>query len=819
MDLLIANVILSTVHPDVDKVFDYLVQEPWKEKIQVGMRVIVPFGNRSKGTEGYVIGLSRHTEIAAEKLKPILNLPDTFPVFSQSMIDLALWMKEKYYTTLTQCLQTIMPSGMKTKNECFFSLKCETVPLTEEEKEVLLYLKGQPKPCSMSELEEIFGKNIHKWTKALAAKGAVSCRYVTQKSVLSRRERMVYFQDGLDPQSIRREMENYKLDKRKQQQWNVLDCLMKEGALSVAKVKSKTGAGDSSIQTLVKKGILKLYFTEVQRNPFEGKTYEPSKPLVLNEEQQAAFENIKKVLEAEEKKPILLQGVTGSGKTEVYLQAIDTVLKKGRQAIVLVPEISLTPQTVERFIRRFGNLVSVTHSKMNLGERYDQWVRARSGEIAVMIGPRSAVFTPFERLGIIIIDEEHENTYQSETTPKYDAREVARKRCSQEGALLLMGTATPSVKTYFSVIQGEFDRLYLKERVHHAPLPEMIVQDMRRELEEGNRSVFSRKLFIAMKTALDQKEQILLFLNRRGFSTFVSCRKCGYVMKCDACNVSYTYHAAEKELICHYCGKKAEVPKICPSCGSSYIKFFGTGTQKIEAEVKKLFPKAKVLRMDMDTTSKKHSHERILNSFAKREADILIGTQMIAKGHDFPGVTLVGILAADLSLFAGDYRSGETTFQLLTQVAGRAGRGEKPGKVIVQTYQPEHYSIQYAAKQDTEGFYQEELALRKTLGYPPYSHIFQILITSIEEEAAEWAAVSLRQVMDKENKESYFQLLGPAPAVISKINHEYRFRLLALCAQEVRLRKYVLSCVETLRKSGLKKSVFIHLSLDPVVIV
>ena len=465
--------------------------------------------------------------------------------------------------------------------------------------------------------------------------------------------------------------------------------------------------------------------------------------------------------------------MTGSGKTEVYMELIERIIGEGKQAIVLIPEIALTYQTLFRFYQRFGDRVSVMNSKLSAGERSDQFERASRGEIDIMIGPRSALFTPFERLGLIIIDEEHESSYKSETMPKYHAREVAAKICSMKGASLLLGSATPSLEAYYRARRGDIRLFTLKNRLAGGELPQVYTVDLREELREGNRSIFSRKLQELLADRLSKGQQSMLFLNRRGYAGFVSCRACGHVMKCPHCDVSLSEHRNGK-LICHYCGYETPQVSKCPSCGSKYILGFRAGTQQIEEQLLKLFPKARVLRMDADTTKSKDSYEQILSQFANEEADILVGTQMIVKGHDFPKVTLVGVLAADMSLHTGDYRAEERTFQLLTQAAGRAGRSALPGEVVIQTYQPENYAVVHAANQDYEGFYEEEMAYRDLMLYPPAANMMAVLVLSSDELTgvahARELADMIRQLYAKER----IAIIGPAAASIGKINDVYR---------------------------------------------
>lgn len=469
----------------------------------------------------------------------------------------------------------------------------------------------------------------------------------------------------------------------------------------------------------------------------------------------------------------LLRGVTGSGKTEVYMSLIEKMTAKGKQSIVLIPEIALTYQTVMRFYEKFGDRVSVVNSRLSPGEKSDQFKRAANGEIDIMIGPRSALFTPFVKLGLIIIDEEHENSYKSESMPKYHARETAITLAAYHGASVLLGSATPSVTSYYRAKQGKYRLLTLTERVKNSVLPKVYIEDLRKELKEGNRSIFSRRLQAMIEDRLEKKEQIMLFLNRRGYAGFVSCRACGHVMKCPHCDISLSEHK-NSTLVCHYCGYTTKSVTTCPACGSKYILGFKAGTQQVEEMVRNMFPSASILRMDADTTKSKDGYETILSAFANREADILIGTQMIVKGHDFPYVTLVGILAADLSLHAGDYRAGEKTFQLLTQAAGRAGRGGIKGEVVIQTYQPENYSVIHAANQDYESFYEEEIIYREIMNYPPAAHMLAILVTSQSEEAGKVLAENIASLLKQNITDRHLIIIGPAAAAVSKISDIYR---------------------------------------------
>lgn len=570
---------------------------------------------------------------------------------------------------------------------------------------------------------------------------------------------------------------SYFLSKNQTARARVVAALLDRPILPYEYVTRQLKVTAAVLRAMEEQRILQIEAEVVYRNPVTAKRTK-QQSFCYTEAQQAAIHTFCEEYRRGKRGTYLVYGVTGSGKTEVYMEMIEHVIAEGKQAIVLIPEIALTYQTVMRFYQRFGDRVSIINSRLSKGERYDQMIRAKRGEINVMIGPRSALFTPFERLGLIIIDEEHEGTYKSEQTPRYHARETAIARAAMEGASVVLGSATPSMEAFYKAVTGEFRLLRLPERAKQRAMAHVTVADMRKELEKGNRSIFSDALRSLMEDRLKKKEQIMLFLNRRGYAGFISCRSCGHVVKCPHCDVSLSSHRNGK-LVCHYCGYEQPMVTSCPECGSSHVGGFRAGTQQIEELLLREFPQAKVLRMDMDTTKQKDGHEKILAAFSSGEADILVGTQMIVKGHDFGNVTLVGVLAADLSLYADDYRAGERTFQLLTQAAGRAGRGEKAGEVVIQTYSPEHYSIVAAAKQDYEQFFQEEMTYRALMGYPPASQLMAVLVSCKEEELLETACHYLKAYAETcckkcERAGTSVQLIGPASPYVGKIRDTYR---------------------------------------------
>ncbi|MDR3090869.1 MAG: primosomal protein N' [Clostridiales bacterium] len=731
--MLYASVIISSPAKEIDRVFTYKM--PDGMKIGPGFRVAVPFGKSNARREGYIISEAETAGLPDDKIKSVLEPLDDYPVISPDMLELAFFMRGKYFSTLSSCLSCVIPYGIKLR-------------------------RGLAR------------------TKKYVSLGDAPPKTDAQKRVTA---------------------------------------LLKEsgGGAFADELRMRLSISPSVVGNMISKGMLTPEERAVRREVTPKPPGAPVPPFELNSGQRAALDFITGKTLAGNLRPTLLYGVTGSGKTEVYMRLIDAALRAGKSAVMLVPEISLTPQTVSVFLGRFGEKVAVTHSRLSAGERFDQWERAREGEVSVMIGPRSALFAPFSNVGCVIIDEEHEHSYKSELSPKYHAREIARFICEKKGAQLVLGSATPSLETYFAAKNGEIDLVELSERVNRK-MPEVFIRDMRLELASGNASIFSRDLSKAIAGALARKEQAILFLNRRGHSTFVSCRKCGEALGCADCNVNYTYHLYANRLMCHYCGKTEQIPQNCPVCGSKYIKYFGAGTQKVEAALREAFPEARVLRMDADTTSRKNAHEEILSAFRRREADILIGTQMIAKGLDYPNVTLVGVVCADISLNIGDFRGAEETFQLLTQAAGRAGRAELPGTVYIQAYNPEHYAVSYAKNHDYAGFYAHETAARAQMGYPPYAFLFEVLFTGPDERKIISLLHKLAEIMRRYNKNGLFELVGPSAAIVSKIKGNYRHKLIIKSKDEEKLTAFTLFCAEKLRKYENFDGVMVSLTPNPM---
>jgi primosomal protein N' (replication factor Y) len=606
----------------------------------------------------------------------------------------------------------------------------------------------------------------------------------------------------LDEKEGKQKLDHY-LEKNQKARARLMAALLEDSVLDYELAAKKLNITLAVIRALEEQGILVLESEQVYRNPVKGEQTESN--ILLTDEQKHVISTFWEDYKKEKRGTYLIYGVTGSGKTEVYIEMIRRVVAQGKQAIVLIPEIALTYQTVMRFYRNFGDRVSIMNSRLSAGERYDQMLRAKEGGIDVMIGPRSALFTPFPNLGLIVIDEEHETTYKSEQVPRYHARETAEARAEMEGASVVLGSATPSLEAMYRAKNGEYTLLELKNRSGMQDMARVYTVDLREELKEGNRSILSRKLQELIADRLEKKEQIMLFLNRRGYAGFISCRECGHVTKCPHCDVSLSSHRGGR-MVCHYCGYEKPKEAVCPACGSRHIGEFRAGTQQIEEIVKKQFPGARVLRMDMDTTRQKDGHEKILAAFANEEADILVGTQMIVKGHDFPNVTLVGVLAADMSLYTDDYRAGERTFQLLTQAVGRAGRGHKGGEAVIQTYSPEHYGIVTAAAQDYEAFYEEEIGYRKLMGYPPAENLLAVLASCEDEQLLEKGCRYLKEYALRVRRDENMDIIGPASPGIGKVNDVYR-KVLYLKAERydtlIKMKNYLEQYIEV--NSGFQK--------------
>lgn len=831
---MIAKVIVDVPSRQTDRPFDYEVPSALQEWVEVGSRVGVPFGGRV--LQGFVIELALETTIDIKRLKPLSELLDPVPPLLPDMIELSRWMSDKYCCSWTQALQAMIPAALKGKEERLVGIEDEAAAAEELPQELLesFRVAGQTL-VKLDVLLQRFPEHTQAVKRGLN-EGVLSLHTSIRDRLAIRKVWTVFVPD--QRQAVHEAMKE--LPARAAKQREALAFMLKhDGPLPLQALAQQAGVSPASVRALADKGLLELREIEQQRDPYAGREFERTSPLPLTDGQQAVFKRIADAVDEGQAKTLLLHGVTGSGKTEVYMQAIQFCLEQQKQAIVLVPEISLTPQMVERFKGRFGGAVAVLHSRLSNGERYDEWRKIRSRQVQVAIGARSAIFAPFERIGLIIIDEEHESSYKQEESPKYHARDVAVRRAKQHGAVVVLGSATPALESFAAANRPnssnesgrESALLPMPERVGGRPLPQVEVVDMREELREGNRSMFSRKLHHALLERLERGEQSVLLLNRRGYSTFVMCRSCGYTALCPHCDISLTYHQKSGAMRCHYCGYAEQAPKQCPSCESEHIRYFGTGTQRVEEELVKLFPGIRVIRMDVDTTTEKNAHEKLLKQFGDRKADVLLGTQMVAKGLDFPYVTLVGVIAADTSLHLPDFRAAEKTFQLLTQVAGRAGRHHLPGEVVIQTYAPEHYAIRTAQTHDYAAFVNEELRHRSIMGYPPFCRL--VLVTMSHEQLALLAAVSeqfaseLRELAQHEGVLApldsglprALDVLGPVASPIARMKDRYRFQCVIKYRGSIDASALIRKVLLPFTEGAAQRQIQFSVDVDPQVIL
>ncbi|EME3228882.1 primosomal protein N' [Enterococcus faecalis] len=799
----VAKVIVDVPTMQTDQPFTYLVPENLNEQLAVGMRVEVPFGNGNRHVQGFVLAIEPMAAMVLDEtnvqLKELVAVLDLKPVLNTEMLALADYMKEKTFAFKITCLQTMLPSVMRADYQKYIYLTDE---LSEELQDQLFYGLEE---ISWDQAQE---RGLLPQLMALRKQQKVDIRYeVTTRNKV----KMVRF---IQAAKEFEQLEEIRLGLRKgaKKKEQLLYYLQRLGTEKVTAVKEMKELGFSTalLNEAAKNGWLTFVEKEAYRDPFANQTFEKTTALSLNAEQQVAVETILQSVQEQQSQTYLLEGITGSGKTEVYLQVIAEVLNQGKTAIMLVPEISLTPQMVQRFKSRFGEHVAVMHSGLSQGEKYDEWRKIERGEAEVVVGARSAIFAPIENIGVIIIDEEHEASYKQEEIPRYHARDLAIWRSEYHHCPVVLGSATPSLESRARAQKNVYQRLRLTQRANQAAtLPTIDVVDMRQEVENGNVSSFSMSLQEKLQERLEKNEQSVLLLNRRGYSSFVMCRDCGYVLPCPNCDISLTLHMDSKTMKCHYCGHEERIPYRCPNCGQDKIRYYGTGTQKVEEELQTLLPDSRILRMDVDTTRRKGAHEKILRTFGEGQADILLGTQMIAKGLDFPNVTLVGVLNADTALNLPDFRSSERTFQLLTQVSGRAGRAEKPGEVIIQSFNPEHYAIQLAKAQDYEDFYTKEMYIRHRGDYPPYYFTVQITASHPEENEA---AKQMFQIATKLKQGLSPQaiLLGPTPNAIMRVNNRYFYQVIIKYKQEPMLQpllKEILTDTQRATARGLKLSI------------
>jgi len=846
-----ARVIVDVPNSNVDRPFDYRIPDKISQDVGLGSKVVVPFGTRH--VEGFVMELLDATDFS--QVKDIISCQNDVPRIPQDLVKLAAWMSSEYMCFGIDSLKTMLPvGGGKRLRKFIKTVSFEIASLQDYEDESLISVLKcisdleQPVKWDIAKehvidvlniTEDKFKQNI----TALSTMGLLNIE--TDLKKLKVKPKLVSAVRLINPEKITNCFESIKKKKPAQ-----ADSLVKlfnfyeetqegkyENLIAVGVLESELKISYSTIRSMVKSGFLEEGKVEVKRDPMEGISSANVKRPELTYDQKICVDEIINAIDTKKINPVfLLHGVTGSGKTEVYLNILEHVVNNGRQGILLVPDIALTPQIVDTVRSRFGRRVAILHSALGQGERFDEWNRARDGSVDVVVGVRSAIFAPLSKLGVVILDEEHDASYKQDESPRYHAREIAIKRAELAGAVVVLGSATPSIESYYRAEEKIFSKLELPKRIDDKKMPHINIVDMREELKKGNRSVLSVPLQLALEDRLKAGEQSILFMNRRGFSTFVLCRECGYVVTCPNCDVSMVYHSSAKKMSCHYCDHVESIPDKCPKCSGTNIRYFGAGTERIEDEVLKLFPQARVRRMDFDTTRKKGSHREILNSFKAKEFDILVGTQMIAKGLDIPNITLVGVVAADTALNLPDFRAAERTFQLISQVAGRSGRGKKEGSVIVQTYNPEHYSIIYAKNHDYKGFYEKEIPLRKQRGYPPMCSIVRILLSSEEQDFlisiskklacflhteinGEITTDSDEELMDMiicgTPKDGDVEIIGPQPAPIPRIAGKYRWHIVLKSTDSKRMSGLIWKAVSAARREDKDKKVMISIIPDP----
>ncbi|MBT9167163.1 MAG: Primosomal protein N' [Syntrophomonadaceae bacterium] len=788
----LAEIIVGIRSENLDRSFTYRV--PQGMEIQVGSRVVVPFGRQR--LEGYciaVIGGAEDKGQADFEYKEIEALLDDEPVLTEELIELSAWGAARWLCSRTDLLKAMVPAGLRFTTSKWVTL----LENAESDTQELLWLRENG-PVTLAAWQKLFPSTVRvDKLRRLQQKGIIKLNNRESRGIGQEKVQSAHLlsagQVGL-PTGKKQAL--------------ALDLLRKHGSMALAAL-ADAGVSRATIHSMAKKGWIAICEQLVRRDPLAGETFLATSSIELTAAQAEAIRQVESACHGTGREVVLLHGVTGSGKTEVYLQAIGKVVAAGMGSILLVPEIALTPQMIERFVARFGRLVAVLHSRLSAGERHDEWWRIVTGEALVVVGARSAVFAPFKQLGLIVLDEEHEASYKQDETPRYHARDVAMWRAKKHGVALVLGSATPSLESYNAALSGKYALCLLPERVENRPLPPVDVVDMRQELKEGHRSIFSRALLNALEKVQQEKKQAILLLNRRGYATFVLCRGCGFVMRCKMCNVSLKFHLAEEVLRCHYCDYGEPYPSQCPVCASRYIRHFGTGTQKVAEELQKNFPTLRVARVDADSTAQKGAYQKIFGAFKSGSVDVLIGTQMVAKGLDFPNVTLVGVVTADTTINLPDFRAGERTFQLLTQIAGRAGRGNFGGRVLVQTYTPDHYAIQAARTHDFETFFAQESKARKELGYPPYAVFIRLLLTGSEEDKVVEAASLLASLLEAT------EILGPSPCPLERIRGQFRWQVVARGQALEPLLLKVREAAEIFRKSLFSGSVRLVLDVEP----
>lgn len=809
----VCGVAVSAATYAIDKLYDYSIPEPLIPAVKVGCRVLVPFGRGNKKVEGMVLVL-RPEAYSAQRLKPVTEVLDEEPVLDATQIKLGIWLREHLYCTFFDCLRLMLPSGLWfQRKETYTLVQQPILPLSQPLQEIMDLFSEDVPERTVEEIRRFTnGRCTGVMLSQLEAEGYLVYHSNIKQKTLDKTERILSL--AIDPAEAMQKASRA----RTPAQMDVVSLLSDGCSMSQKEVLYMTGISESALRGMVRKGILEQSSIETLRVPDYSMIEQIPAPVLSNEQEQA-YQGIRQLLDSGKPEAALLFGVTGSGKTQIYLKLIDDVLAQGRSAIMLVPEIGLTPQFIRLFVGRFGDTVSVLHSALSAGERYDSWKKIRSGRARVVIGTRSAVFAPVRDLGLIVLDEEQDSAYKSEQSPRYHARDVAKRRVQQENAVLVLGSATPSIESYYGAQQGRYPMFTLRERYQGAALPQVTIADIRGESRAGWTYTIGQTLYEALQENLERGEQSILFLNRRGNSRVIGCSMCGWVPECPSCSTTLTYHSVSGRAMCHFCGASIEISGLCPVCYSPHLFTECPGTQKVEEELHAILPKARVLRMDADTTSKKGSHHHLLEIFAKGRADILLGTQMVAKGLDFDHVTLVGVLDADQSLFAQDYRAKERTFSLITQVVGRAGRRSKQGRAIIQTYNPDHPVLLCAARQDYEQFYADEIESRQALLMPPVEQMLMLTGTGENESDVLAALLRLKQrilsLMEGQFSDFHYPVLGPSPASVVRVMGRYRYHLILRCPDNKRRRQLISGVLIEFSKDNKNRGVSLFADLNP----
>ncbi len=802
MSKLFAEIVLDGATDAYDKRYTYLIPDTLKSVAKEGCRVTVPFGRANIKKQGMILSLLDNVNV--KNCKEICSVTDSAPILNAEMLKLCEWMHERTFCTYFDAINTMLPTGLKFKLKQFYALNPDYKEDTNLNQEVINYLLKNGEVEALK-LEDLFGFDL---ISELEEKGAILKSSEAVRRLKDHTSRWLKINDNTN-------LQNIKLTERQKEIYNLVEEL---GSVNVKELKYFTGVTDSVINNLKQKDILIEFEKEEFRIPYKDTSVSKRTEIELTPHQNKAFLGLREKMQSGEPETVLLYGVTGSGKTQVFLKAVDDTVDRGKGVIIMVPEIALTPQIIKLFSTRYGNKIAVFHSAMSLGQRMDEYKRIKQGKALIAIGTRSAAFAPFDNLGLIIIDEEQEHTYKSEKSPRFHARDIAKFRAAYHKCVLCLASATPSMESYTKAINGKYTLLTLNERYGNAKLPDVTLVDMRKEIANGNSSSISSVLAEAIELELENKKQVVLLLNRRGHNTYISCPKCGWVASCDNCSISLTYHSANKRLMCHYCGHSELIPQKCPECESEHIVFLGAGTQKLEEELNMLFPDARVLRLDADSTMTKDSFATKLTDFAEGKYDILLGTQMVAKGLDFPKVSLVGVIGADRALYTDDYRGFERSFSIITQVVGRAGRAGGESRAIIQTTDPENSVIALAKAQDYDAFYREEILTRKLMTYPPFCDICMVAASSLDSSLAN-AAINqvfenIREAISGDYSDVKLIIMGPSLATVSKVNNRYRYKMIIKCKNNKRFRELLRKAIAINQKGDV--SVFVDINPENI---